>query len=724
MNTTHHMQSMIRTCLKSFFNYFYKLKIHQTEPLPRSGPRLILANHTSFLDVPLLSCLLDEPCLFAVNTQIAKRWWVRWSMLWAETYIIDPSSAGQMKALIHAVQSGRPLVLFPEGGITTTGSLMKLYDGAAVIADRAQAQIILVHIDGPQYTCFSRLSSTMRHRLTHPITLTVQPSSTLKVDTNLRGRARRKALAQCLLQHMIESTYQGLSMPSDLWSALIHARSVFKKQHIACEDIRRTPLTYTQLLEQCCAIRSLIQPAPHPQVYGILLPNSTTAISLFFALQSLGITPIMLNPSLGARHILDSCKITNIEIIFTAQSLSERPPFNTLIPALRDAGQSLTMIDELAQTLNWKTTLKAAIQARRSPRFWQKHIRLDPHQPAVILMTSGSEGLPKAVALSHHNLLSNIRQTAAVLNLNYNDKLFNPMPMFHAFGLTLGTLMPLLRGIQVFTYPNPLHIRIIPELIYQTSSTLVLSTNTFLTRMAPVSKPDDWRSVHSVFCGGEAVETSTFQTYFESFGVRLLQGYGTTETSPLVCLNTPQQNRTESVGRFLPGIQYTLEPIEGLSTGQHLSVEGPNVMCKRLDPNQQTRWEENLTSYATGDVVTLDNDGYVYIIDRLGRFAKIAGERISLHEVEQTCEMCFPDAEHAILAIDGGRKGQTLVWFTNKHDTSLKQLIQFWIETQRTALTRPSEHHVIEALPRLMTGKIDYPALKHQHQLIYAQTSS
>ena len=227
-------------------------------------------------------------------------------------------------------------------------------------------------------------------------------------------------------------------------------------------------------------------------------------------------------------------------------------------------------LEDLRDSLGLWPRLRGWLDARLAQRLPGCSASAD--SAAVVLFTSGSEGVPKGVVLSHRNILANCTQARAVIDFTSADVVFNAMPMFHAFGLTVGTLLPVLFGVPVFLYPTPLHYRLVPELIYGSDATIVFGTDTFLSGWARYANPYDFRSVRYVFAGAERVREATRRLYADGFGVRLLEGYGATETAPVVSINTPMRNAPGSAGQLLPGIAWRLEPVDGVADGGRLWV--------------------------------------------------------------------------------------------------------------------------------------------------------
>ncbi|HLH52469.1 MAG TPA: AMP-binding protein, partial [Verrucomicrobiae bacterium] len=363
-----------------------------------------------------------------------------------------------------------------------------------------------------------------------------------------------------------------------------------------------------------------------------------------------------------------------------------------------------------------------------------------PEDPALILFTSGSEGEPKGVELSHRNVLANVRQMLAVVDLVDTDRFFNALPLFHSFGLTVGLLLPLIQGNFVFLYVSPLHYRVVPVALYHTNATVFFGTNTFLAAYARKAHPYDFHSVRYVFAGAEKLLDGTRQLWMQKFGLRIFEGYGATECSPGVAVNTPMDSRTGSVGKFLPGIEYRLEPVEGIpsmdsakmpdeelaesaqltrnhrATTGKLLVRGPNIMMGYIRPGSKGGPELVDGWYDTGDVARVDADGYVYLLGRLRRFAKISGEMVSLTAIEEALSGAFPHFSPklalAVVARPDESRGETILLVTNEPELKLPDVRQAILAQGLTNLAVPREIHVMRDLPLLGSGKVDQRELE------------
>jgi acyl-[acyl-carrier-protein]-phospholipid O-acyltransferase/long-chain-fatty-acid--[acyl-carrier-protein] ligase len=332
-----------------------------------------------------------------------------------------------------------------------------------------------------------------------------------------------------------------------------------------------------------------------------------------------------------------------------------------------------------------------------------------PDAPAVILFTSGSEGTPKGVVLSHANLLANRHQLAARIDFNPTDIVFNALPVFHSFGLTGGTLLPMLSGVKTFLYPSPLHYRIVPALVYDTNATIMFGTDTFLAGYARAAHPYDFYSLRYVFAGAEKVRAETRRVWSDKFGLRILEGYGATETAPVIAANTPMHFKAGTVGRPMPGITCTLEPVPGIDEGGRLVVSGPNVMLGYLRAENPGVLEKTIDCrYDTGDIVTIDEEGFIAIQGRAKRFAKIAGEMVSLTAVEALAAAVWPDHMHAAVSIPDDRKGEQIILLTENPDAERSVLSEHASASGMSELAVPRTVKTVDAIPVLGTGKVDY----------------
>jgi acyl-[acyl-carrier-protein]-phospholipid O-acyltransferase/long-chain-fatty-acid--[acyl-carrier-protein] ligase len=421
----------------------------------------------------------------------------------------------------------------------------------------------------------------------------------------------------------------------------------------------------------------------------------------------------MLNFSTGMPTMLACAELAGLKYIVTSRAFLERARLN--VDDFVKAGISLIYLEDVRADISgsrkWFTLLRHVLNPRSVIRSSQT-----ADSSAVIVFTSGSEGVPKGVELTHGNILANIRQMLAVTDITDCDRLFNCLPLFHSFGLTVGTFLPLVRGLYVFLYPSPLHYRVVPSVLYDRDCTVFLSTNTFLNGYARKAHPYDFRSLRYLFAAAEKLQETTALVWSQKYGMRILEGYGATECGPCVSVNTPLEPRYGSVGRLLPGMEYKLEKVEGVEDGGRLFVRGPNVMKGYLNADANAKFLELGGWYDTGDIVSVDADGYLNIRGRLKRFAKVSGEMVSLTAVEDALAGAFPQhglrCQVAIITRPDENKGEVLIAVTNESKLTLDEIRDAIKAKGLTNLSAPREIKVVKEIPKLGTGKVDHRGLQ------------
>lgn len=702
------MKSLMQGILKTL----YKVEVKGLENFKDAGPRaVIVCNHVSLLDAPVLAAFLPGKPMFAVNSHVANWFWVRPFLKMIDAFPLDPTNPFSLKGLIKEVEKDKHCVIFPEGRLTETGALMKIYDGPGMIADKAGAKILPVRLDGVQHTPFSRLKGKVPLRKFPKITMTILPPQEFEIPEEIKGRKRRKEAGLKLYDVMEEMMFITEDRHQTLFSALMSARHVNGDKAIVCEDVERKPMTYKTLVRGTSALGAKIaHKTKKGENVGLLLPNSCGAVVTFFALQAFGRVPAMLNFSAGEKAIASACKSAEVKTVLTSKRFVKLGRLDELIEALSEHVKFVYLED-----IREEITAYDKLGAFFAPRFaGYKHRKrsIKPSDAAVILFTSGSEGNPKGVVLSHQNLMSNIVQLSSRVDFNRQDIVFNCLPMFHSFGLTGGTLLPILSGVRTFLYPNPLHYRIVPELVYSSNATIMFGTDTFLNGYARKADPYDFYKMRYIFAGAEKVKDETKKLYADRFGVRILEGYGATETSPGLTLNSPMHMREGTVGRLLSGIEYKLEDVPGVEEGGRLFVRGPNVMLgyyKDDKPGVLQPPEEGW--YDTGDIVAVDDEDYVKILGRAKRFAKIAGEMVSLTAVESMVTAVYPEEAHAVVAIPDARKGEQLILLTTQKGAERTKFSAYASENGISELSVPKTILDIDSLPVLGSGKTDYTSV-------------
>jgi len=696
----------LRDLVSMIYRAVFRMEVEGLDNLKKAGDAPILApNHVSLLDAGLALTLTDRAPTFAVDYEIAKRWWVKPFLRLANALPINPSKPMATRALIKVVRSGEPMVIFPEGRLTVTGSLMKIYDGAAMVADKTGAMIVPIRIEGLERTPFSYLNpAQIRKRLFPKVKVTIMEPKRLNLPEDLKGRKRRTAAGADLYGIMSDLMFE-TSLASDrtILDAVIATARDRGYGTTALEDPVTGKLSYGKLLAGVSVLgRKIANLSRDEETVGLLLPNANGAAVTFLAAMSAGKVPAMLNFTAGLQNILSACRAAEVKTVYSSRAFVKQARLEPLIEGL-SAHVRFVWLDELRQEISLLDKLRGLVTRSRPL------VDRTGDDTAVILFTSGSEGKPKGVVLTHRNILANATQAAARIDFTPQDKVFNVLPMFHSFGLTAGTILPLVSGVPVYLYPSPLHYRVVPELIYASNATILFGTDTFLNGYARVAHAYDFRSLRYCFAGAEPVKAATRATYMERFGLRVLEGYGVTETAPVIALNTPMFNRPGTVGKLMPGMKARLEPVPGVDTGGRLHVTGPNVMVGYLREEDPGVVEPLVDGWHdTGDIVEIDADGFITIKGRAKRFAKIGGEMVSLAAVEALAGRIWPEHLSAVAAVKDARKGEKLILVTENPAADRATFVTAAKEHGAQDLMIPAEVRVVPKVPVLGSGKLDF----------------
>lgn len=703
---------MLKKILHKLLTTIYKVEVVGLENYQRAGKRvLIVSNHTSFLDPLLLGVFLPDDITFAINTYISERWWIRPFLRLSKVFPMNPTQPLSLKALIHHLQSETKTVIFPEGRITVTGALMKIYDGTGMVADKSGASILPVRISGAEYTHFSRLRNVVRLRWFPKITIQILPHTTIHADQALRGKERREYCGQVLADIMRDMIFATSHHQQTLFSALLEARTVHGGQHTVVEDMEREPLSYNNLITRTIVIGNALKKiTQEAENVGVFLPNSAKTLNVVLGLQLIGRVPAMLNYSTGSKGMISACQTAQVKTVLTSRKFIDLGNLKEEANALAEK-INLVYLEELAETITAMDKIKGLVQSKTA-NHWYPQQQHNPENAAVVLFTSGSEGEPKGVVLSHHNILANHKQLVSVISFNAQDVVLNFLPMFHSFGFTVGTMLPILNGMTTFFYPSPLHFSVIPEMAYDTGATIMFGTNTFLAAYAKKAHPYDFYNMRYVVAGAEKLQESTRQVWSEKFGIRILEGYGATETAPVASVNTPMYFKIGSVGRLMPEMKYQLEEVSGIEGAGQLHLYGPNIMKGYLLPKEPGKLVPPASKfgegwYDTGDIVYVDDEGFVHIRGRSKRFAKVGGEMVSLTAVEQLAAEVWPDAQHASTSLPDPKKGEQVILLTTQKGVDAKSFQSAVQGVQ--AISLPKKVFVVESIPMLATGKVNYP---------------
>jgi len=495
-----------------------------------------------------------------------------------------------------------------------------------------------------------------------------------------------------------------------LFGALLTASRRYGSSITALEDHERQPLTYGRLVIASMVLgRKLADRTEKAERVGIMMPNVQAIAPVLFGLNAYGRIPALLNYTSGIRNLSAACQVGDLRLIVTSRRFIEQGKLDDVIAAFEADGRNILYLEDLRKEITSFDKLSGVIRSWFA-RSIQKRSGMAPADDALILFTSGSEGVPKGVVLTNANLVANTRQIDLRVRqfLKPDDAVFNPLPVFHSFGLTAGLFLGLFGGLRVVLYPSPLHFRQIPKLIAATGATLLMCTDTFARNYVRAAEGDALSRIRFVIAGAEQVKLET-RALWDRFGTVILEGYGVTECAPVLAVNLPDAQRFGTVGRLLPGVESRLEPVEGLKGGGRLFVRGPNVMRGYLDKSAEGGVLEAEDGWHdTGDIVTIE-DGFVSIRGRAKRFAKLGGEMVSLAAIEALVQQLWPDNSHVVVSLPDPRKGEQLVLVTDRGNADRDELLAFGRDEGFPELWIPRSI-LVSNIPVMGSGKVDYPA--------------
>ena len=704
---------MLVSLLRFISKILFRVEVRGLENVPAEDRLLIVANHESFLDGLLLGLFIPKKATFVVHTTVLKNWWYRQFLRLTPHLAVDPASPYAMIKVIKLLEAGKNVVIFPEGRVTLTGSLMKIYDGPGFVAAKTGATILPVRIDGAAQSYFGRLASHHPRKLHPKVTLTVMPTTSVVMPRSSHysfptAKQRRRIAGEGMRSVMQKMLFQAQKSRT-IFEAFLDAVDRYGSNYKLIEDLNETEETYQDLLKKSLALgRIATKITSANETVGVLMPTITNTLALILGMSAFNRIPAMLNYTAGTAGMQNACIAAKIKTVITSHKFIEAASLESVVADFQNL--NIVYLEDLRANFGMLDRAWLMGYALHYPRSAMETNKHDQH--AVVLFTSGSEGKPKGVVHSHKSILANVAQIAAVLDFNPTDKMMMVLPLFHAFGFT-ASFIALLNGIKINIFPSPLQYKVIPELIYDRGCTIFFATSIFLCNYAKFAHPYDFYKLRLVVAGAEKLSEEVRKTYAEKFGIRILEAYGVTECAPGISINTPMANLNGSVGQLVPGLEHKLEAVPGIDKGGLLHVKGENVMMGYylfdapgvLNPPPEG-WHN------TGDIVEIDKEGFVHIRGRVKRFAKVAGEMVSLEVVEHIANTAAPDYEHAASTVSDAQRGENITLFTC--DKKLKredlQIVAKNLGLPELAVAR--KIIAVEAIPLLGTGKTDYVTLK------------
>lgn len=668
--------------------------------LPREKGLLAVCNHRAEVDLLILATFLTPGCWFIVCQARFPSPLVRRLFSWIHLVSWESMVEQGWTPLADHLGRGGMAALFPEKIPSRDDGLSPMDPLPLQAARLGKADVVALHLEGTQY----HASTWREHRLARhwfpKVELSILPPEPPEISfPDLLGRAR--------VHHFIGR--------ETVWRALCRiARGIGSGCEVVT-DSTGIRWSYRQLFLRSFVLGSVLASHTRPgERVGLLLPTSAVGLATLLALLGHGRVAALLNFTSGASALLSACRTARVGRVMTSRTFVKKAGMAALVGEM---GREVHIfyLEDVRAEIGWKNKM-AGLWAGLWPERQTAVRQGKAEDEAVVLFTSGSEGEPKGVALSHDNLLGNIHQIRARIGVRCDDRLLNVLPIFHAFGLTVGSLLPLLTGARCHLHPSPLDYKKIPSLAHEMGATILAGTNTFLAGYARTAHSADFQCLRLVVAGAEPLREETRRQWMERFGVRIFEGYGTTETSPVLSVNTVSAYCSGTVGRLLPAIDYQVIPVSGVSVGGRLMVRGVNVMLGYLQPGGCGVPERPMTPlgsqwYDTGDVVVIDEAGFVRIVGRVKRFAKIGGEMVSLSAVEACAAAVWPEAHHAVVALPDGHKGEILCLVTEGEAMKRHTLLDYINRSNMSRLHLPTKMLAIPEMPIKGVGKIDYPTL-------------
>lgn len=727
-------QSLVRYVLGVVFASKYRINVQGFDHMPSQGGVLLLGNHISWLDWAMIQIASPRPVLFVMDKGIYQKWYLKWFLdLFGVIPISGTSSKGALATINQHLKQGEVVCLFPEGSISRNGQLAEFKQGFERCVEDVDGIILPFYLRGLWGSRFSRSSSKMQLLRQSRLRRDVIVAFGEPMPINSQASAVKSAVFDLSIDTWRSHTEQ---LPS-----LAHAWIDRVKQSgsTSClTDIqtkvslsRRKALTIALLFS-----RRFKKQSPDQNI-GLLLPTSSVGILANMGSFISGKTVVNLNFTAHVDSLLSAINKAEIKTIYTSRRF---------IKKLQGKGIELDILFEQATPIylediqeNIKKpeqilTLIASycLSTRLLIHLFGKSVNI--HSPATILFSSGSEGEPKGVVLSHQNIMGNIKQVSDVLDIRDEDIMVAGLPLFHAFGLTVTGLLPLIEGVPAICHPDPTDVLNIAKGISQYQATIFCGTSTFLRLFSRNNRihPLMLDSLRIVVAGAERLNPEIRDSFSLKFGKTIYEGYGTTETTPVATVNIPDRiasddwkvqigNKNGTVGLPLPGSSVRIvDPVtmESLAIGEDglILIGGTQVMQGYLNAPEKTadvmaeidghRW------YKTGDKGHLDQDGFLIIVDRYSRFAKIGGEMISLGAIEAGINATLPEnIEILATTMPDDKKGEkvVLLYAGNIEDAKLKTCIT---DSGLNTLMMPSLLIEVEAIPKLGSGKSDFNAAK------------
>ena len=695
----------MKLIIKYLFCFLYRVRVVGADRLRVvSGGSLFVVSHFSYLDIVLVALFLPSRSFTVlidandVLTRLAK-----FCLKGRQYKIIDFGDMNECAKIAESLKQGKSYLLFPELKVSNTGGIGKFDLAVGHILKQSGATVVPVFLENTQALEQTPIAHKMHTKRFPALTLHIGEECGIDVSKS------DEDISNDLYEKMVELYFDASYKPEPLFQALRRTSKKYGKNTKIAKDITGQEISYHNIVLASFILGKKINALGGHQNVGIFLANSNACLISYFSTLAYGKIPTMLNFTSGQRVLQKVCTIAKIDTIITAKAFVQKADLGDVVSVLEKQCR-VVYLEDLKSEITLSDKLGGIFKSTFASYFMPKSRAEDI---ATILFTSGTEGDPKGVALSHSNLYANMMQCKSLLSFTKEDVFFNALPMFHCFGLTAGSLLPLFLGLKTYLYTTPLHYAAIPRLLYLQNGTILIGTNTFLANYAKKASEHHFSKLNYVLAGAEKLKAETTKTYKDKFGITIIQGYGSTEASPVVSVNNFVRNQNGSVGKFLPRIEHRLETVEGIKNGYRLLIKGPNLKQHYIFHDRIQTLQEGW--YDTGDIVSVGDNGFVTILDRLKRFAKIAGEMVPLGEVEVILKAIYPNAHSCAICVEESNKGEKVIVYTEETYHNKTDIIAYIKENALSNHLLPREIYTIDEIPLNTTGKIDYQRLKSEY---------
>jgi len=717
---------LIRLIVVLITRIVYHIRTEGRENLPTEGPALIVSNHVSWADAVVLMATQQRRIRFVMDKAIFNNPWIGWVFKLGRMISVSPKEPKSIVAAIHearkALDEGYLVCIFAEGMLTRTGMLGKFHAGFEKIVEGTNYPIIPAYLGGLWGSILShyhgKLMSAWPGRLPCPVG--VHFGAAMSADSSKRDI--RWAIEELSVDYFNIRKSSRHSLAETFVRA---CRKNWRKEYMSDTSGQRLSFGKTLIASIALADKIKAQTASRQNI-GIFLPSSVAGALANYAVTLLNKTAVNLSYTASEVDRAYMLETSEIKTVLTSRIFLKK------IGVEADTLPDVILMEDVMKTLTAQDKRRAFFKARFGFRKKLAHIPKDfsVEDTAVILFSSGSSGRPKGVQLTQHNIQSDIECALTVFKVLKNDKLCGILPFFHSFGLACTMWLPLIAGVPACFVPNPLDGKLVGETIHAEKATLLFATPTFLLNYFRRCEAEDFRSVRFIVAGAEKLKTKMIDMFDEKFGIRPCEGYGVTECSPLIAFNVPDVDvaggrqigtKEGTVGHTIPGLAVkvldveTRRPVEQGTPGL-LFVKGPNIMKGYLKLPEKTADVLKDGWYNTGDIVSIDEDGFVSIRDRLSRFSKIGGEMVPHMTIEEVCMkgLNIHDPVLAVTSVPDEKKGEQIVILYEKDKVDLDALQYILAESDLPKLYIPKADNLIgvEQVPHLGSGKLDMMKLR------------